>query len=411
MVDAASLLGEAISLARRDAEFTEASRGLPFGISLHIADEAAPLMLQLLDAADLSFIQLTAEASIWRQFCQAQPTVGFHSFTAAMRDANRLRISGEPVHVAQALHALERFFEILRGQHMVQDDALCGTEHIVGRYARLEGISGMPVYYEHAGTPDGPALLMLHTAGADTRQYHPVMADPELRAAWSMYAFDMPAHGKSLPAGSGLWQGYRLTRKTYVETCVAFIRSVIRRPVVVMGCSMGAAMALYLGKASPDDVAGIIALEAPYRATGRKTAFLTHPQVNQAAHNPSYVRGLMSPSSPLLFRRIAAWIYSQGAFQVYPGDLSFYSEEFDAEADLAGLDGATKPIHLLTGAYDYSASPADSQKVADLIPGARFHTMPELGHFPMIEHPDAFLRHVRPVMADIRQQLRSRAMT
>ncbi|OWW20383.1 alpha/beta fold hydrolase [Noviherbaspirillum denitrificans] len=405
MIDAASLVGNAVSLARRDAEFAEASRGLPFNIELHIMDEAAPRMLRLLNAAESTTVQLAAEAATWCQFCQPQPAVGFHSFTAAVRDPDRLRVTGQAVHVAQALHALERFFEILRGQHENQRSPLPDIAHIAGRYAMLDGMPDAPVYFEHSGNPDGPALLMLHTAGADTRQYHHVLADSELRTAWSMYTFDMPGHGKSLPTDNGLWQGYKLTRRAYAETCIAFIHSVIRRPVVVMGCSMGAAMALYLGKAYPDDIAGIVALEAPYRATGRKTAFLAHPQVNQAAHNPSYVRGLMSPSSPLQHRRIAAWIYSQGGFQVYPGDLSFYSEEFDAEADLKGLDGATKPIHLLTGAYDYSASPADSQMVADLIPGARFHAMPELGHFPMIEHPDAFLRHVRPVMSDIRQRL------
>jgi len=409
--DAASLVGNAVSLAHRDAEFVEASRGLPFGITLRIVDDGPPLEVQLLGASDSSFVQLGAQATVWKQFCEARPAVGFHSFTAAVRDASRLQVSGEAVHVAQSLHVLERFFEILRGQHTAGESVLHGAEHIVGRYAMLEGVSDAPVYYEHAGNPDRPALLMLHTAGADSRQYHPMMADPELRTAWSMYAMDMPAHGRSLPGRNGLWQGYKLTRQTYMETCRAFIHHVIGRPVVVIGCSMGAAMALYLGKTCPDDILGIVALEAPFRASGRKTVFLSHPQVNQAAHNPSYVRGLMSPTSPLQYRRIAAWIYSQGAFQVYPGDLSFYSEEFDAEAHLTGLDGTSKPIHLLTGAYDYSASPADSQKVAELVPGAHFHLMPELGHFPMIENPEAFLHHVKPVMSDIGRQLENQPST
>ncbi|HJV84681.1 MAG TPA: alpha/beta hydrolase [Noviherbaspirillum sp.] len=398
----------AIDAARADAEFIQAIAGLPFQIGLRIGRGKDAPVLHLLDtAAAPMLVQLCADERVWEEFTLPCPPVGFHSFTAAARDPARLSLEGEAVNVAQSLHALERFFELLRGQSDDDVAPLAGMEHLSGHYIRLEDCpeAENAVYYERSGNPQGPALLMLHTAGADARQFHPLMTDTGLRASWDMYAFDMPAHGRSLPNTDGLWQGYRLTKHAYTATCAAFIHTVIKRPTVVLGCSMGAAMALALGRQHPDDIAGIVALEAPFRAVGRKTPYLAHPQTNQAAHNPSYVRGLMSPSSPLRQRRIAAWIYSQGGFQVYSGDLAFYSEEFDAEHDLAGLDGTSKPIHLLTGAYDYSASPADSQRVADLIPGAVFTEMPDLGHFPMIENPAGLLRHLRPVMEQVHASL------
>ena len=159
---------------------------------------------------------------------------------------------------------------------------------------------------------------------------------------------------------------------------------------------MGAAMVLYTAARSPEDVAGVIALEAPWKATGRLSPMLCHPQVNQTAHNPAYVRGLLAPQSPLAMRREAAWIYSQGGFGVYEADLHFYSEDFDAPVHLVGLDTSRFEISLLTGAYDYSAKPEDSQRVAALIPGARYATMPDLGHFPMIETPLRFLDYLQP---------------
>ena len=137
-------------------------------------------------------------------------------------------------------------------------------------------------------------------------------------------------------------------------------------------------------------------------ASGRRTPVLCHPQVNQAAHNPAYVRGLMAPSSPLDARRDAAWIYSQGGFSVYANDLWFYSEDFDAPRDVAGLDTSAFGVSLLTGAYDYSASPDDSRRVAALIPGARFGVMPDLGHFPMTENPRRLLDYLRPELEHIR---------
>ena len=90
---------------------------------------------------------------------------------------------------------------------------------------------------------------------------------------------------------------------------------------------------------------------------------------------------------------------------MYPGDLAFYSDEFDAEVDIKGLDARNKAVYLLTGSYDYSASPADSMRVADLIPGAMFMEMPDLGHFPMIENPDALLVYLRPVLQEIKSKI------
>ena len=36
-----------------------------------------------------------------------------------------------------------------------------------------------------------------------------------------------------------------------------------------------------------------------------------------------------------------------------------------------------------------------------MIPGARYRTMPGLGHFPMSEHPEKFLVEIRPVLERI----------
>jgi pimeloyl-ACP methyl ester carboxylesterase len=406
--DGATRVRAAIRRSHEDAEFVQACAGLPHAIRLMSEDGNSAMALGMLHDGD-SRIALYAKPDAWLQFTESRPLAGFHSFTAAIRDPARLRVEGSPVSIAQSLHALERFFEIMRGQMDAATDAPASPalDSLTGRYARLGTDPGRHplIYYERAGTPGGPPLLMLHTAGADGRQFHHLMADPALQANWDMFAFDLPAHGKSMPVPDTMWQGYKLDKQTYSSLCADFIDTVICRPAVLLGCSMGAAMALHLGKSHPGRVSGIVALEAPYQARGRKAASLAHPQVNQAAHNPSYVRGLMGPASPLRQRRAAAWIYSQGGFQVYAGDLTFYSEEFDAETDIRALHATSKPVPLLTGAYDYSASPEDSKRVADLVPGARFTEMPDLGHFPMIEHPDALLVYLRPVLQDIRRTL------
>ncbi|NYT63409.1 alpha/beta hydrolase [Alcaligenaceae bacterium] len=400
-------LARQVSAAKGDKEFCAASVGLGCGIRLEVTDAGDAGIIDVIACAQAPVLALRASGHVWRAITAAAPPVGLHSFTAACRQASGVKVDGSQLHIAQALHTLERLFEILRGQVEAQQESYPGLQAITGAYASLMLPNGeaAQVFYERSGNPRAPVLLMLHTAGADARQFHSLLADAELQQSWNMLAFDLPSHGRSMPLTSALWENYKLTKQDYIDVCQAFIKQVVNKPVVLLGCSMGAAMALKMAVAHPRLIAGVLALEAPFRATGRRSPMLAHAQVNQGAHNPSYVRGLMSPLSPLFWRRVAAWIYSQGGFQVYAGDLSFYSDEFDAEIDLQGLDGHSRPVVLLTGAYDYSAAPADTQKVANLIPGAHYTVMPELGHFPMVENPRRLLDYLKPELERIHLRL------
>nr|WP_220805609.1 alpha/beta hydrolase [Achromobacter sp. UMC46] len=394
----------AAALAQQDSEFISAARGLPCAIWLQAGadpEDRIPAWAGQ-PAAPSQCLVVSAPPDTWRKLLAPAPPPGYHSFTAAHRQAHGLRVKGDALAIAQALHPLERLFEILRGQ-LHAAPALLERSAIAGHYATLDlGTASTSLYIETSGLADGPPLLMLHTAGADSRQYHALMTDPGLRRQWRMIAFDMPGHGRSMPLPGQAWTEAGLTREAYLRTCIAVIRQVAGAPAVLLGCSMGAAMALVAAARSPDDVAGVVALEAPWKATGRRTPMLCHPQVNQAAHNPAYVRGLMGPAATLEARRDAAWIYAQGGFNVYANDLWFYSEDFDAAEHLAGLDARRFGVSLLTGAYDYSASPEDSGRVAARIPGARFTVMPELGHFPMVENPQRLLEYLRPELDHIR---------
>ncbi|KDB59561.1 alpha/beta hydrolase domain protein, partial [Bordetella bronchiseptica A1-7] len=64
------------------------------------------------------------------------------------------------------------------------------------------------------------------------------------------------------------------------------------------------------------------------------------------------------------------------------------------------------PVYLLTGSYDYSASPDNTRKLAALVPQAEFHEMADLGHFPMSENPDGFRPYWLGALARLRGQMR-----
>ena len=83
-------------------------------------------------------------------------------------------------------------------------------------------------------------------------------------------------------------------------------------------------------------------------------------------------------------------------------DIDFYQVEGDVRDRIGAIDTSVCPLYLLTGEYDYSASPRDTEAVAARVKGAKMTVMKGLGHFPMSEHPDAFLSYLRPVLEEIR---------
>ena len=72
---------------------------------------------------------------------------------------------------------------------------------------------------------------------------------------------------------------------------------------------------------------------------------------------------------------------------VYKGDVYYYCEDWDAREDIKRIDTNRCKVSLLTGEYDYSATPAMTKAAADVITGCRFTVMEDIGHFPMSENP------------------------
>jgi pimeloyl-ACP methyl ester carboxylesterase len=114
--------------------------------------------------------------------------------------------------------------------------------------------------------------------------------------------------------------------------------------------------------------------------------------------------GLCSPLSPEPDKWETVWHYMQGGPGVFTGDLYFYQIEGDIRDRIGGIDTSKCPLYMLTGEYDYSASPADTEMAAERIKGAKVTIMKGLGHFPMSEDPAGFRRYLLPVLDEIRDQ-------
>ena len=238
-------------------------------------------------------------------------------------------------------------------------------DRAIGRYVYLE-IQGREyrVYFEEAG--QGIPLLLQHTAGADGRQWRHLLEEPHIAERYRLIAYDLPYHGRSLPPEGVEWCG-----EEYLDF--------------------------------PAEFRSVIGLEAGLSTPGGFTDIWSHPRVSNA-FKASVMYGLMSPTSPEARRRETAWIYSQGAPPVFKGDLYYYSVDHDLEEDAERIDTSQVPVYILTGEYDWSATPEMSAEAASRIKGASYRTMEGLGHFPMSEDPKRFLEFIAPVLEEIAER-------
>ena len=274
-------------------------------------------------------------------------------------------------------------------------------EPIVGRYMHLD-LFGKPhrIYVEQAG--EGTPLLCLHTAGSDTRQYRALMNDPRITRNHRVVAFDMPWHGKSSPPSGWHNEEYQLTSAQYTTMVLEVMTALSLDKPILIGCSIGGRIALYLALEHPDRFRAIIGLQAsahvdPYYDLN----FLHRPDVHGGEVCSAIVSGLVGPDAPEAERWETLWHYMQGGPGVFKGDLYFYKIDGDIRGRVGTIDTTRCPLFLLSGEYDYSCTPEEMLAVAKSIAGSEATIMKGLGHFPMSENPEAFLRYLLPVLAKI----------
>ena len=271
-------------------------------------------------------------------------------------------------------------------------------ESIVGRYAHIENHR---IYFEEAG--QGIPLLCLHTAGSDGRQYRAVLNDAQITQNFRVITFDMPWHGKSSPPAGWEKEDYRLTTGSYTAMIMGFARALGLEKPVVMGCSIGGRIVLDLALKHARELRALVGLQSgAFVERYYDSSWLDHPEVHGGRACGAVAYGLMSPLSPEKERWETVWHYMQGGPGVFTGDLHFYQVEGDIRGRIGEIDTSLCPLYLLTGEYDYSASPRDTEAVAGRVKGAKFTTMKGLGHFPMSENPEAFLGYLRPILDEIK---------
>lgn len=283
-------------------------------------------------------------------------------------------------------------------------------EEIIGRYVyiTLNDIE-YRVYYEESG--QGIPLLLGHTAGSDGREYRMLMNDEEVTKNFRCIAFDLPYHGKSLPPYGHKWWAETYTTDTQymMDWPNAIADALELESAIYMGMSMGGHLAIDLALYYPERYRATIGIEGAlctnedYTACGMEQVRweFDHPMISRNELGAAMLLN-MSPTAPEENVKEVMWTYMQSGPGIFAGDLQYYNEDHRVTpAQAATIDTSKCMLYLLTGEYDPNTSPADTQKVADLVKGSYFKPMTGLGHFPVVENYPEFKKYLMPILEDI----------
>ena len=381
------------------ARFSIAEPG--FAVSLDIAD--GKLTLGPGEDAPTRF---GAEAAIWEKFLLPLPPRHHHNLFALRMRVPGFSVEGDELAWAQHAHLLRRTLDLARwlkrGEAGPAPASLRPSLGVpspgpaaIGRYVKVP-VRGQDyvLYGEAAGR--GRPILGLHTAGSDSRQFHRLMDEPRLaEAGFALTAFDLPGHGRSPAVAEP--GGWALDTELYAELILGFVEAWgFTETPVLLGASMSGEICLEMALRAPELFAGIIACEAADHIQRRRTPWADHPLVNAMIYTPEWIEGLIAPQSPAECAAEIWWHYSQGGCGTFPGDILFYSGDWDARDRVHRIDTARCPLTLLTGEYDYSCTAEHSAETAAKIRGAKFRRMDGIGHFPFAENPARFLDFLLP---------------
>ena len=112
----------------------------------------------------------------------------------------------------------------------------------------------------------------------------------------------------------------------------------MERPIYV-GCSMEGHLAPDLALLRPGLFRAVVAVEGDLATHDPEpfNKYLSHPRASNEA-KAALMMSQTSPKSPEPHRRETVWVYSQGAPQVFQGDLDYYLGEYDLTKTAAEVD-------------------------------------------------------------------------
>ncbi|MFZ4524411.1 MAG: alpha/beta fold hydrolase [Chlorobium sp.] len=277
---------------------------------------------------------------------------------------------------------------------------------------RFLEVNGFKVHYRMAGS--GKLLVvLLHGSFLSIRSWRLVF--DSLAESVSVMAFDRPGFGlTSRPLPSEV-TGVSYTPEAQSDLVIALMKKLGFNKAVLVGNSTGGTMALLTALRYPQHVDGLVLAGAMIYsgyATSEVPAFM---KPVMKAMTPIFSRLMKFLITSLYDRNIRGFWYNKerlgsdvlSAFRrdLMIGDWSRAFWELFLETHHLRLDKRLKtmsrPSLVLTGEHDLTVKTEESIRLARELPNSKLIVIPDCGHLPQEEQPEAFVHAVRKFLQTI----------
>lgn len=245
--------------------------------------------------------------------------------------------------------------------------------------------TGERLYYAlHRAEGARTAVVLIHGAGGS--HVHWPAALRRLPGA-TVYALDLPGHGHSEGEGRQSIGGYR-------DVVRAFLEAAGLERAILVGHSMGGAIALEVALRYPRRLAGLVLVGSGARLRVAP-ALLQGLREDYPRAVENLVQWLFAGSAPEQTRRAARRQLLEANPGVVLGDF-LACDAFDVMAELPRVE---TPTLVVCGTEDRMTPLKYSEYLAAHIPGARLEAIPGGGHMVMLEQPEPVARAVAAFLA------------
>lgn len=252
--------------------------------------------------------------------------------------------------------------------------------------AKTTTIAGRRVSYFDAGK--GPTLGLLHGIGSSGESFETLIG--LLADRYRVIAWNAPGYGASDPLPSRT-----PTATDYADVAAALMGTLAPGPLYLLGHSLGAIVAGRLAASHPDRVRKLVLANAASGYGGAPAEVRAKRLQERISHmddlGPEKLaetrsRALLGPNASeaavekvkAVQRKLNPDAYKQAAYMLAHGDL------------LGDAARIVAPTLVMCGSADQVTPEAGNRKIADAIKGARYRSLPNLGHISYVEDPEMF---------------------
>lgn len=282
-------------------------------------------------------------------------------------------------------------------------------------------VNGIGTHFVEVGPPDGPALLFVHGAFSSTAGWADLL--PHLSGKFRSVAFDLISHGYT----DRVLDRQRVTVDFIVDHLERFVAALALREFVLVGNSLGCMIACVYAFREPASLRGMVLLDgglgttpipvkalrgAPKLAAMPITKYLgdlVFPLVGKkmirdwydlCVHDPSIVTPERVERNARPLRDIpksikALNVLLRALFEVAE-PTNYYALKVDEK-----LPKVDVPVLVAWGEHDRVLPRWIGEEMVALLPRARLEVLPDCGHLPQEEKPEATASLISRFVAEI----------